>query len=181
MCDQLSNFQKNITDNCLKWRSNIEKLGNSGEFSIVPALFCLETYHAYKHCVRDIYCIYWTNPTFMLINFCMLLPKRFLFIFSVNIDNKVGAIGFVSRIIPSVYPISIIRADPDSGEPIRGPDGLCQVHSMVNGLAIFLINSVCVSSANLTNRASLLARSCQTIRLVLSSATWTRRRPARKS
>ncbi|XP_038118477.1 long-chain fatty acid transport protein 4 isoform X1 [Culex quinquefasciatus] len=45
----------------------------------------------------------------------------------VNIDNTVGAIGFVSRIIPSVYPISIIRADPATGEPIRGKDGLCQL------------------------------------------------------
>jgi solute carrier family 27 (fatty acid transporter), member 1/4 len=44
----------------------------------------------------------------------------------VNIDNTVGAIGFVSRIIPSVYPISIIRADPITGEPIRGRNGLCQ-------------------------------------------------------
>lgn len=32
----------------------------------------------------------------------------------------------MSRIIPQVYPISIIRADPLTGEPIRGPDGLCQ-------------------------------------------------------
>ncbi|XP_055543371.1 long-chain fatty acid transport protein 4 [Wyeomyia smithii] len=45
----------------------------------------------------------------------------------VNIDNTPGAIGFVSRIIPSVYPISIIRADPATGEPIRGKDGLCQL------------------------------------------------------
>lgn len=43
-----------------------------------------------------------------------------------QLDNVVGAIGFVSRIIPQVYPISIIKADPDSGEPIRGKDGLCQ-------------------------------------------------------
>ncbi|ETN57977.1 AMP dependent ligase [Anopheles darlingi] len=47
----------------------------------------------------------------------------------VNIDNTVGAIGFVSRIIPIVYPISIIRADPATGysEPLRGKDGLCQL------------------------------------------------------
>ncbi|XP_075169507.1 fatty acid transport protein 2 isoform X1 [Haematobia irritans] len=44
-----------------------------------------------------------------------------------NNDNTVGAIGFVSRILPQVYPISIIRADPDTGEPIRGPNGLCQL------------------------------------------------------
>lgn len=44
----------------------------------------------------------------------------------VNIDNTVGAIGFVSRILPQVYPISIIKADPDTGEPIRNKKGLCQ-------------------------------------------------------
>ena len=44
----------------------------------------------------------------------------------VNIDNKVGAIGFMSRIIPSVYPISILKANND-GEPIRDSKGLCQV------------------------------------------------------
>ncbi|XP_014090355.3 long-chain fatty acid transport protein 4 isoform X2 [Bactrocera oleae] len=43
-----------------------------------------------------------------------------------NNDNTVGAIGFVSRILPQIYPISIIKADPDTGEPIRGADGLCQ-------------------------------------------------------
>lgn len=44
----------------------------------------------------------------------------------VNLDSTVGAIGFVSRILPAIYPISIIRADANTGEPIRGPDGLCQ-------------------------------------------------------
>ncbi|XP_023713297.2 long-chain fatty acid transport protein 4 isoform X1 [Cryptotermes secundus] len=43
----------------------------------------------------------------------------------VNIDNKVGAIGFVSRILPAVYPISIIRVDPETGDPIRNSKGLC--------------------------------------------------------
>lgn len=44
-----------------------------------------------------------------------------------NINNVVGAIGFVSRIVPSVYPISVIKADPNTGEPIRDSNGLCQV------------------------------------------------------
>lgn len=44
----------------------------------------------------------------------------------VNVDNTVGAIGFVSRIIPSVYPISIIKVDAD-GEPVRNAKGLCQI------------------------------------------------------
>lgn len=44
---------------------------------------------------------------------------------SANIDNKEGAIGFVSRLVPSIYPISIIKVDQDSGEPVRDKNGLC--------------------------------------------------------
>ncbi|KAL7305240.1 hypothetical protein TKK_0002625 [Trichogramma kaykai] len=44
----------------------------------------------------------------------------------VNIDNTIGAIGFVSRILPAVYPISIIKVN-ESGEPVRNSKGLCQV------------------------------------------------------
>ncbi|XP_030554275.1 long-chain fatty acid transport protein 1 [Drosophila novamexicana] len=44
-----------------------------------------------------------------------------------NNDSTVGAIGFVSRILPQVYPISIIRADPHTGEPIRNEKGLCEL------------------------------------------------------
>ncbi|KAL1123801.1 hypothetical protein AAG570_001572 [Ranatra chinensis] len=43
----------------------------------------------------------------------------------VNPDNTKGAIGFVSRIIPTVYPISVIKVDPVSGDPIRDVHGLC--------------------------------------------------------
>ncbi|XP_026756934.1 long-chain fatty acid transport protein 4-like [Galleria mellonella] len=45
----------------------------------------------------------------------------------INIDNTPGAIGFVSRIIPSIYPIAIIKVDQDTGEPIRNKKGLCQL------------------------------------------------------
>lgn len=38
-----------------------------------------------------------------------------------------GAIGFVSRILPSVYPISIIKVDQQTGEPIRDARGLCML------------------------------------------------------
>jgi len=44
-----------------------------------------------------------------------------------NIDNKEGAIGFVSRLIPSIYPISIIKVDQLTGEPVRNKDGLCTI------------------------------------------------------
>ncbi|GBP23085.1 Long-chain fatty acid transport protein 1 [Eumeta japonica] len=45
----------------------------------------------------------------------------------INVDGTVGAIGFVSRIIPKVYPIAIIKVDQETGEPIRDSMGLCQL------------------------------------------------------
>lgn len=43
----------------------------------------------------------------------------------INFDGRVGAVGFVSLIAPAVYPVALIKVDQDTGEPIRGPDGLC--------------------------------------------------------
>lgn len=43
----------------------------------------------------------------------------------INNNNTQGAIGFVSRIVPALYPIAIIRVDEDTGEPIRNSKGLC--------------------------------------------------------
>lgn len=51
--------------------------------------------------------------------------KYIFFSFKVNVDNTVGAIGFVSRILPFVYPISIIKVNEETGEPIRNKSGLC--------------------------------------------------------
>ncbi|XP_067143687.1 long-chain fatty acid transport protein 4-like isoform X1 [Centruroides vittatus] len=42
----------------------------------------------------------------------------------INIDNTVGCVGFTSMIIPSVYPISLIKVD-ETGKPIRNSKGLC--------------------------------------------------------
>ncbi|XP_072936362.1 long-chain fatty acid transport protein 4-like [Epargyreus clarus] len=44
-----------------------------------------------------------------------------------NTDGTPGAIGFVSRIFPSVYPIAIIKVDQETGEPVRDSRGLCQL------------------------------------------------------
>ncbi|XP_034476924.1 long-chain fatty acid transport protein 4 isoform X1 [Drosophila innubila] len=44
-----------------------------------------------------------------------------------NNDSTVGAIGFVSRILAQLYPISVIRADLHTGEPIRNEKGLCEL------------------------------------------------------
>ncbi|KAB7497073.1 Long-chain fatty acid transport protein 1 [Armadillidium nasatum] len=43
----------------------------------------------------------------------------------INIDGKPGAIGFVSVLIPSVYPVALIKIDEDTGKPLRDENGLC--------------------------------------------------------
>ncbi|XP_078052589.1 fatty acid transport protein 3 isoform X1 [Augochlora pura] len=43
----------------------------------------------------------------------------------VNIDNKIGAVGFVPLCSGSLYPVALLKIDEETGEPVRGPDGLC--------------------------------------------------------
>uniref|UniRef100_A0AAX7TLW9 Very long-chain fatty acid transport protein n=1 Tax=Astatotilapia calliptera TaxID=8154 RepID=A0AAX7TLW9_ASTCA len=42
-----------------------------------------------------------------------------------NIDGKVGACGFNSRILPNFYPIRLVRVQQDSKELLRDSQGLC--------------------------------------------------------
>ncbi|KAF7653150.1 hypothetical protein LDENG_00086810 [Lucifuga dentata] len=42
-----------------------------------------------------------------------------------NLDGKVGACGFNSRIFPNVYPIRLVRVDEDTMELVRDSNGLC--------------------------------------------------------
>ena len=37
---------------------------------------------------------------------------------------RVGAVGFISVLFPFILPLYIIKVDQDTGEPLRGPDGL---------------------------------------------------------
>nr|XP_057946867.1 long-chain fatty acid transport protein 1-like isoform X2 [Doryrhamphus excisus] len=43
----------------------------------------------------------------------------------INIDGTVGSCGFNSRILPSFYPISLMRVEEDSREMLRDARGLC--------------------------------------------------------
>lgn len=64
---------------------------------------------------------------------------------AVNPDNTVGVIGFVSRTFPSVYPISIIRVDPETGDALRDSKGLCipcKPGMVYNMMIILMINFV---------------------------------------
>ena len=42
-----------------------------------------------------------------------------------NTDNKVGAVGFMTQILPAMYPIMLIKVNPDNGEIMRDSNGLC--------------------------------------------------------
>ncbi|XP_055903657.1 long-chain fatty acid transport protein 4 [Eupeodes corollae] len=43
----------------------------------------------------------------------------------VNVDNQVGAIGFIPVWGEKIYPVMLIRCDEDTGEPIRDSHGHC--------------------------------------------------------
>lgn len=45
--------------------------------------------------------------------------------FSVNIDNQVGAVGFIPWYARWVYPVSLIKCNENTGEPIRDENGHC--------------------------------------------------------
>lgn len=42
----------------------------------------------------------------------------------VNTENRVGAIGFLSRIAPFAYPCWLIKVDEETGEPLRNKKGM---------------------------------------------------------
>ncbi len=43
-----------------------------------------------------------------------------------NVEAKPGAIGRVPSFLAHRFPVSLVRCDTESGEPIRGADGFCQ-------------------------------------------------------
>lgn len=43
----------------------------------------------------------------------------------VNIDSQIGAVGFVPRFASKFYPVTLVRCDEDTGEPIRDTRGFC--------------------------------------------------------
>ncbi|KAG7301019.1 hypothetical protein JYU34_015392 [Plutella xylostella] len=43
----------------------------------------------------------------------------------VNLDSKVGAIGFLSRLVSSIYPLTLVKCDEITGEILRDSNGRC--------------------------------------------------------
>ena len=46
---------------------------------------------------------------------------RFVLI-SVNIDSKVGSVGFIPRLLSFVLSMYLIKIDKETGEPLRNPE-----------------------------------------------------------
>ncbi|XP_021704718.1 long-chain fatty acid transport protein 4 [Aedes aegypti] len=42
-----------------------------------------------------------------------------------NLDNTVGAVGFVPAFARTFYPVTLVRCEEETGEIIRDPDGFC--------------------------------------------------------
>lgn len=42
-----------------------------------------------------------------------------------NIDNTIGAVGFVPPAFKFIYPVKLIKCDEETGEPIRNENGFC--------------------------------------------------------
>jgi len=48
------------------------------------------------------------------------------FLQTVNNENVIGAVGFVSVLLPNLLPLGLIKVDRETGEEIRDPNtGLC--------------------------------------------------------
>jgi solute carrier family 27 (fatty acid transporter), member 1/4 len=47
------------------------------------------------------------------------------FVLKVNFDGRVGAVGFMSMLAPSLLPVSLIKVEESTGQPVRDADGLC--------------------------------------------------------
>ncbi|CAG5115530.1 unnamed protein product, partial [Candidula unifasciata] len=43
----------------------------------------------------------------------------------VNFENRVGAVGFGTRIAPFLYPITLVKVDPETNEVLRDKNGVC--------------------------------------------------------
>lgn len=55
----------------------------------------------------------------------ILIDETLFTWFSVNGYNKMGAVGYIPWFAVPFYPVTLIKVDSETNEPIRGEDGLC--------------------------------------------------------
>lgn len=83
-------------------------------------------------CDKDMFklsCWYYNKSFFFINIFVFTFPSYnheiCCMVFVVNIDNTVGAVGFLPIVAGSFYPIILLKVDEETGEPLRGSDGFC--------------------------------------------------------
>lgn len=64
---------------------------------------------------------YWSDKLTRSLNTCV----NPVLLFPVNSENKVGAVGFLPWFSSVLNPYYLIKSDPVTNEPIRGPNGHC--------------------------------------------------------
>jgi solute carrier family 27 (fatty acid transporter), member 1/4 len=57
--------------------------------------------------------------------------------FSANFDNKVGAIGFIPTFAKNIYPVTLVRCNEQTGEPLRDQNGRC-IKCSVGEVGVFV-------------------------------------------
>ena len=79
------------------------------------------------------------SPILEGLGFCIVHSALYIVIAlsTVNYENRVGAVGFVSVLFPKLLPLGLIRIDRETGVEIRSPDGLCQRCLPVRKVNIF--------------------------------------------
>ncbi|XP_031354017.1 long-chain fatty acid transport protein 4-like isoform X1 [Photinus pyralis] len=59
----------------------------------------------------------------------------------INVDNTPGCVGFVPRYAGPIYPMTLLKCDQETGEPLRNSDGFCMECGINEpGLVISKIN-----------------------------------------
>ena len=46
-------------------------------------------------------------------------------IITINLEGRVGALGYISVIFPNIFPMRLFKTDSICGKLLRGPDGFC--------------------------------------------------------
>lgn len=85
---------------------------------------------------------------------------KFELMFSVNMEGKQGACGFLSVLVPSAIPVYLVKIDEETGEPVRDEKGLCVVCKAGKIFFLFIILHLYFSLVILCI-CSLIKFSCQ--------------------
>ncbi|XP_077283635.1 long-chain fatty acid transport protein 4-like [Arctopsyche grandis] len=118
---------------CIKYKCTVAQyIGESCRFLLKTAEKSGKTEPAGPHCLRimvgnGLKSALWKpfQRTFEIPEICELYGATEGNTIMLNIASKVGAIGFIPRFLSFISPMTLIKCDNTTGEPLRGPDGFC--------------------------------------------------------